>query len=963
MKQWTVDEGLISNNLTSVQQTDDGFIWITTFNGALRFDGINFKLFDKENVDFLETAAFYSVTSDGDGIMLASQGSGVIWYQDGQLRPMNEFEITSVRKILIDSKRRYWLGTNNEGLVVKEGDEIRKIDFEAFDQVVILDIFEDSQNRVWFATEGNGLILFENNEFKRYYSEDLRDNTVTSILESRDGTIVLGTMNGVCLLTSTNEKLRAIDGLDDVYINDMVEDAEGMLWLATERGLYRIHRETGYFEFINENKGLPGNQVSSIMIDHEGSVWFSTKKAGLVRINEGSIVTLGQPDGITSTRINIVKEDKGKLYIGTDDGSIFIKEGQKVSELNLSTKRRQIGVRDFMFDGNAVWVASYLGLHKYENGQERLFTNEDGISANTIRKVIRAKDNSVWLGSRTGGVTKMVNEKVVAVFDTNNGLNSNFILALEEDQNDNIVVGTHSGGVSVIKGDSVRTYPANVGGLVIFNIHVDDMNRYWISCSAGVYLLDNGIYKMVNFDVDFKMEAVFDFVPDNAGNVWLSTINGIAKVSWEQLEEFANGLRTSVQGNIFDSNDGMTIRECTGAVPSTLGSDGNVYVPTIDGVAVVNPDRIQYNRKIPNVAITSFVVDNEVVTRDVETIEPGRLRYEFEFASASYLASDKVRYRYRLSGVDQDWITTNINKIEYTTLNPGFYTFSVIGSNNDGVWNEKGDSLTFRVKPFYYQTMGFRVLIGAIILLIFYFIFIWRVRRVKAINAELSKVNEELDRFVYSASHDIRAPITSILGAASIAKNQDTLEEKDESIGMIQSSAEKLDGFIRDIIDYSRNQRLELVPEEFSIKVEMDSILDSLKYLDEEGAVDCKINCSAGAFVTDVRRLRVVLKNIIANAFFYRDAKKEKSTISIDCSENSGWLIISISDNGLGMKPETVENIFTMFFRGSTDSKGSGLGLYIAKENMEKLGGEIKVSSTLHKGTIFTLTIPRLEIT
>jgi len=961
MKQWTVDDGLVSNNLTSVDQTDDGFIWITTFNGAIRFDGINFKLFDKENVDFLETTAFYSVTSGKDGVLLSSQGSGIIKYQDGQFSSLSEFNVSSVRKILIDSKGRYWCGTNNEGLIVKEGNTIRKVDYPAFNQVVILDIYEDSKGRVWIATEGKGLVYFENGKFQVYDTDALKDNSVTSILEFADGTIVLGTMDGACMLKDVNEKLVFIKGLKDVYVNDMVEDADGMLWLATERGLYRIHRETGYFEFINESSGLPANQISSIMIDHEESIWFSTKKAGLVRINVGSIVMLGESDGITSTRINIVKEHAGSMYIGSDDGSIFVKEGPSVMPINLSTKRRQIGVRDFMFEGTTLWIASYLGLHKYQNGSERIFTTNDGLSSNTIRKILKTKDNAIWLASRTGGVTKMKDERVTKIYNTDNGLNSNFILALAEDNDGKVVVGTHSGGISIIGQDTVRNFVPSLGGVVIFNIHIDELNRYWISCSNGVYLFQNGLFQELILDVDFKIEAVFDFVPDQAGNVWLTTINGIARISEDQLEDFANGLGTSVEGTIFDANDGMTIRECTGATQSTLMPDGSVYVPTINGVAIVNPARIRRNSKIPNVAITSFVVDGYVVPKNIETIDPGRLRYEFEFASASYLASDRVRYKYRLDGVNQDWISTKSQKIEYTNLSPGSYTFSVIGSNNDGVWNEKGDRLTFRVEPFYYQTLGFKILIVVLIILIFYFIFVWRVRRMKTINSELSKANEELDRFVYSASHDIRAPLTSILGAASIGKSQATVVEKDQCLDMIRVSAEKLDGFIRDIIDYSRNQRLDIVPEKVDLKEEMNSILESLRHLDEEGIVECNVVCNKDSFVTDVRRLRVVLKNIIANAFFYCDRKKGQLIINIDCSVKSSALTIAISDNGLGMRQEVLKNIFTMFYRGTTDSKGSGLGLYIAKENMEKLKGSIEVSSELHQGTTFTLTLPTME--
>lgn len=309
-----------------------------------------------------------------------------------------------------------------------------------------------------------------------------------------------------------------------------------------------------------------------------------------------------------------------------------------------------------------------------------------------------------------------------------------------------------------------------------------------------------------------------------------------------------------------------------------------------------------------------------------------------------------------------DWIQTTDRKIEYTNLTPGTYKFSVIGSNNDGVWNETGDVQSFLVVPFFYQTLLFKFLIGLLIVIVFYFIFIWRVRRVQAINSELIKVNKELDRFVYSASHDIRAPLTSILGAANIGKEERTIKKKDQCLDMIEKSAVKLDGFIRDIIDYSRNQRLELIQENVDLNEELDSILESLKYLDEDGSITCNLEITTSRFLTDVRRLRVILRNVIANAFFYKDPSKSASFVTINCSNNSSSLMIIISDNGLGMRKDILKNIFDMFYRGTTDSRGSGLGLYIVKENLEKLGGTIDVISTLSEGTTFTIVIPKLEL-
>lgn len=959
IKTWTSDNGLISNNLTSVNQTEDGLLWITSFNGLSRFDGNNFKLYDKENVSFLKTNAFQSVVNTDDGVIAATEGSGVVRYKDGQFFPIPQFNVTSAYKMMADSKGRLWCGTNLEGLFIMENGEVKKADFELFNNVLILDIYEDSTGRIWIATEGNGLVLFEKNIFSSHDSQQLaNEKNVTSVTESAHGKIVVGTVNGVYTIDIATNIISKVPGLDGVFVNDLLEDKNGLLWIATERGLFRVNLQTGYFDAFDETNGFPAKQVSAVVIDREGNIWMSTKKAGLIRLSTRSILTLGEKDGLTSKRINIVEENDGKQFIGSDDGSIFIKENKKITKLDLSTKEQRAGIRDFAFENDEILVASYLGLHYYTRGKEELITTKDGLSSNLIRRILRTKDGFTWLASRSGGVMKLRGKKVVKVFNKDNGLNSNFILSLEEDNEGNVVVGTHSGGISIIRGDSVQNFAPDIKGLVNFNIYVDEENRYWISTSIGIFLFENAIFRQLKIESTLNTEAIFDFVPDQKGNAWMPSTAGIIMVLESQLTDFVNGERKSVQGRIFDHNEGMAMKECTGATRSTLLSDGTISVPTLDGVAIVDPENIRLNKQVPQINITSFSVDEVIVEKNESQIDPGKFRYHFEFTSASYSAPNRVRFKYQLSGVDEDWTTTSNNRIEYTNLKPGSYIFSVLGSNGNGIWNEVGESRAFTVNAFYFQTRWFKVVIALLIILMGYFVFIWRVRRVQAVNQQLSKLNNELDRFVYSASHDIRAPLTSILAATKIAIDQTSAEEKNQYLSMISESAKKLDGFIRDIIDYSRNQRLEIKARKINVEEEVLSIFESLKYLDGEGRITCTVEACSAEFVTDVRRVRVILRNIIANAFFYYNHEQKEPFVSIQCKINPSNLVITISDNGIGMKKEVMDNIFTMFYRGNTGSKGSGLGLYIVKENIEKLRGKISVDSTFKKGTTFTVIIP-----
>jgi signal transduction histidine kinase len=437
-------------------------------------------------------------------------------------------------------------------------------------------------------------------------------------------------------------------------------------------------------------------------------------------------------------------------------------------------------------------------------------------------------------------------------------------------------------------------------------------------------------------------------------------------VSLNDLEAYFNGAFSSVPCRLLDRFDGMASQECTGATRMTLSKDKKLWVPTLGGAAILDPDDVYENRNIPQVYITDFLTDfqSRSATNDRIVIEPNVVRYQFNFTSLSYIAPPKVQFRYKLSGIDNNWVEAgNEREVLYTNLSHGNYTFTVVGSNNDGVWNEEGASIKFKVNPYFYETTLFYLLVVVLIGLLIWGVIVWRVNNVEKRNAELKKLNEELDRFVYSASHDLRAPLSSVLGLVEIARLETTVEAKQQCLDMINTSVVKLDGFINDIIDYSRNQRIDIQPENVDIQKEVHEALADLKYLDKEHKIEKIVEIEGDSiFVTDGRRLNVILKNIISNAIRYHNFEQSNPYIKIKISNNSSSATIAISDNGIGIDQSHLENIFKMFYRADESSKGSGLGLYIVKETIDKLGGKITVESMLNFGTTFTITVPRLKL-
>jgi PAS domain S-box-containing protein len=228
-------------------------------------------------------------------------------------------------------------------------------------------------------------------------------------------------------------------------------------------------------------------------------------------------------------------------------------------------------------------------------------------------------------------------------------------------------------------------------------------------------------------------------------------------------------------------------------------------------------------------------------------------------------------------------------------------------------------------------------------------------------NEELIRINSELDRFVYSASHDLRAPLMSVKGLINMIKLDPEKQNTDQYLALIEKSVNKLDHFISDIIHYSRNARMDIMPKQIDFNELLQESIDSLRYMEGADTVKTIRNIVQQApFCSDYSRLLMVFNNIISNAVQYRDTRKEDSYLKIDILVDEKRAILRFSDNGIGIPEEYVDKIFRMFFRANADSKGSGLGLYIVKGVLEKLEGSVSVQSKVGEGTIFNFEIPNL---
>lgn len=971
--QWTGENGLISNNITSAIQSSEGFIWITTYNGIMRFDGQRIVVYDRGVLPFLATDAFYQVYEDKQGVLwFASQGSGIVLYKDKQFKLLElrgEKMPKSVRSLLIEDDGSAWIGSNNEGLfkMTKEG-ELKRLDHAVLNTLTIFDIARDKKGKVWIATDGDGLFSFNGTHLEHYDHKDgLLSNNVNTLALSKGDTLYVGTADGLHIIY--NGRVRTVGFLKNIPINDIYVDQENRKWFATENGLARISADNRVEELTSRKRGFPYTRLNSISRDREGSIWISTGRDGLLQMRETGIMNISQEQGLSNNRINIVVEEENKtFYIGSDVGTVDRYAGGEIKNIAFKTDLKEAGIRDICEGLNGtLWIASYRGILRVNGKSEKLLGETEGLTAIDMRRILRDKNNDLWFASRSGGIFKYSQKlnKVIKHYNKGEGLESNYILSLEENSLGDVYIGTHSGGLTIVKHDgSVNTYhiTKDDAGVLIFNIHLDENDNVWVVSNLGLYLFENNVFKKIKLQVINKGETYFDWLEDNEHNVWITTNLGVLKIEHQDILNFFEGKDSVVHTKLYDNHDGMKNKECTGATRSLVSSKGELWIPTLGGVAVFSPQKIIKNELPPPVYITDLITDNETYESDTIIVEPGNLRYIFNYTALSFLAPTKIKFRYRLEPVNKSWVESEVKReVEYTNLSPGTYTFRVMASNNDDLWNTTGDSKVLIVKPFFYQTVWFYILCFLAVLILLYTIYQWRIYVVEKRNKELRKLNSELDRFVYSASHDLRAPLASILGLIAVAR-LDKSNNVEEYLNLIEKSINKLDGFIRDIIDFSRNSRLELATESIRFESMIHEIIDELKYMDERGLIRKIVEVNGtGDFYTDKKRLAIILRNLISNAYKYHNPYAEDNFVQVTVKYSAQEAVITVADSGIGIAEEHLSNIFKMFYRANENNNGSGLGLYIVKETVEKLKGSITVKSVPNQGSTFELKLVSIK--
>ena len=757
---WQEEDGLAQDSVQAIAQTKDGYLWLGTEKGLVRFDGINFETFTPENTPGLKDSFIDTLYADSDGALwvgtrrggltrlqgnlarnfssnggvsaVARDWMGRLWVgtvnglyslQDGQLIEASQlagYSKQAVTVLLEDHLGQIWVGTANDGVFrfpVDKTSAVTKVQVAGAKSVHAL--YEDAKGILWIGTDGDGLIGYDNGQVWQYKRrQGLTSNSVLSITEGLGGHLWVGT-DGGGLNRFENGRITpytTLQGLSNDVVQCVYRDLEGSLWIGTDGGgLNRLkHRN---FLTYTTNDGLSQNIITSIYQTHDGAVWIGTEGGGINRLKNGHFDAFSTPQGLSSNLVRAQMEDReGRLWIGTDGG----------------------------------------GVNVFDRGKFTHYGARDGLKNGVVLAIIQDRRGVIWVG--TADRIYQLDPRRSRQFHPFPLLKSGVVMALHESQDGSVWAATVDHGLLRVKNDQCRSYTSRDGlpQEFIYSFHEDPDGTLWMGTNGGgICRFRNGRFKVITVRQGLFDDTVFRILEDSHGYFWMTSNRGVFSVSRQQLNDLADGKAGFVHAQVYGRADGMKTGECTGAnQPAGWKThDGKLWLPTVRGVAVLDPDHLLINPNPPPVMIEKMVYDHKSLPlQQHQSLAPGRGDLEFHYAGLSFLAPHKVRYKYKLEGFDSDWVDAGIRRTAYyTNLPPRTYHFRVLARNNDGVWNNQGASVSFTLQPHFYQTGYFDVACGFLLVGVMSGMYQIRLRRIRSTEKKLELlVNNRTDQLAQS---------------------------------------------------------------------------------------------------------------------------------------------------------------------------------------------------------------------
>lgn len=943
---WLTENGLPQNTVHSIAQTRDGYVWIGTEEGLARFDGVRFTVFDLRNTPQLKSNYIRTLLADRRGALWIGTAQGLIRMWDGKFTAFTTNEglpSDTIQAVYEDREGNLWVATAN-GLGLFKGGALTT--FTTKERLIggsIQALFEDAEGALWIGTP-YGLGRLKDGKFVNYTVRDgLGSNSVRSIQQDRDGRLWFGTLVG---LTSFSDgrftTYTTRDGLPNDRIISLHADGEGSLLIGTAQGLCRLsgRRFTG----VSAGNGLSTSTILSLFEDLEGNLWIGTESSGLSLLKDTKFTTYTVRDGLSSNLVKSIYEDRGgNTWIGTDGGGLnVLRDGRLTVYTTSAGLSSNIVLALFADEAGNLWAGTPDGLNRFNRGKFTTYTSADGLANNDVRSICADHRGNLWIGTR-GGLSRM-KDGVFRTYTEADGLPNDLIATIYEDAKGSLWIGTF-GGLSRFRNDEFTTLTTKDGlsSDAVISLYEDSDGTLWIGTNGGgLNRLKEGQLTAYTTRNGLLDDFVYRVLEDGEQNLWLSCRKGIFHISKKELDDFASGTIASIAPVAYGTADGMMTRECSGGGDPAgwRGRDGKLWFPTIKGVAMIDPERIKVNEQAPPVVIEQIRIDDQSIAPSEKiTLPPGKTRFDFYYTAPSFVAPEKVRFKYKLEGFDKDWIDSGTRRIAYyTNLRPGTYTFRVIACNNDGVWNQTGTSFALYLQPHFYQTYWFYV-VGVLGLALI----VWQLYRLRlrGMKAQFAAVLAERTRIAREIHDNLAQEMAGIsvqleLVARTMPPGAETARTHLDRVRLL----------VRHGIAEARRYVWELRSPALENNDLPTALSETARRLTNETAIQAQVEVN-GTFRPLARLVEDNLLRIgqeaMNNAVKHAQAKR----IFVNLVFDARRVQLSVRDDGRGFDNQVAGNGRTGHF-----------GLIGMRERAEQIGGTLSIQSSEGSGTEVVADVP-----
>lgn len=968
---WQVEDGLPQNGVTAIVQTQDGYIWLGTHNGLVRFDGVRFKVYDTSNTPQLQSSRVTALFEDTKGdlwigqetgdlarysagrffahwisgawsrskiVGIAADDSGDVWVlnNQGQLARVRDGHIlippsgpaSGLITLVHYNPGKIWIIRNGAASTLENGAlKLLKYSTEPTPEYV-QGISPSRTGGLWIAADGTVRKWDGTSRYLDFGPAPWDKTALSAFIELRSGALAAGTPDrGLYIMYPDGTRLHFChtNGLPHDWVRSLCEDHEGNLWIGTgSAGLVMLRPRK--VNVVSPPDNWQGRAVLAVTASRDGTLWVGTEGAGLYCMRNGQWDHFGEEAGISNLYVWSVAEDAGgTLWVGTWSGGLLVRQGNRFKRAP-GTEDLNVPIPAILPLGTGeLLIGTGWGLLHYNNGRTTWLTERAESQIRDVRTVTCDKSGTVWFGMYGSGLG-MLKDGHPHQFTRNDGLSSDFVQSLlVDEEQETLWIGTFGGGLTRLR---------------------------------------KGKFTPINVQHGLPNNVICSILDGGDGNFWLSTYGGLVRVSKAELDRCADGLITAVHCTVFDTADGMPTLECTGGFQpaSCKTPDGILWFPTTKGLVTIDPHNIRMNPNKPHVVIEEvWAKDQPVLVNSPAAnplrIPPGCNRLQFMYTALSFTAPEKVTFKYKLDKLEQDWTEAGTKRVAtYSYVPPGNYTFRVIAANNDGVWNETGAEIALTVLPLYWQTWWFRALVGVVIVSAVsggvWFDTRRRMHRKLQLAEQQQALERERARIAKDIHDDLGANLTRItLLSQSACDKLHNPKEAAADLERIYTTAREMTRAMDEIV-WAVNPHHDT----------LDSLANYLgkfaqDYLAAAGIrcrLDIPVHLPPWQLTSEVRHnLFLTLKEALNNTL--KHAKATEVRLSLTISDTGIELIVA--DDGCGFVPPKFED--TSLQAHQTTRPSSGNGLLNMRQRMAEIGGKCIVESATHKGTRVRLVLPR----